>query len=225
VMTHVPPTYRHFKSFELSKKAKAAYAKMENDCILAFEDATITAVHAASLRTKLLQIASGAVYNENGDYTLIDTGRYELITDLIEERLHSLVFFNWKHQRDELCREYDKRGLKFAVLDGTTPQKERDAIVARFQAGEYRTLLLHPRTGAHGLTLTQADTTIFASPIYEADLLKQAMHRTYRGTQSKVTNSILIEAKNTVERAVYERLDGKYERMSDLLSLMKGNRR
>jgi len=227
VMTHVPPNHKDVKRFSLSPRAQKAYEKMETDLIMALEEGeVISAIHAASLRTKLLQIASGAVYNSDGEgaYSIIDSTRYELIGDLVEERQHSVVFFNWKHQRDLLCQEFESRGLSFALIDGSVPQRERDKIVRDYQAGKYRTILLHPRTGAHGLTLTRGDTTIFASPIYEADLLKQGIHRIVRGTQDKITNTILVEAKNTVEAQVYARLDEKSSRMHDLLDLMKARR-
>lgn len=223
VMTHVPPNHRDVKQFKLSPKAQKYYDKMANDCILALDDATVTAVHAASLRTKLLQIASGAVYaqGEDSDYQLLDTQRYEMIADIIENREHSVVFFNWRHQRDELLKELDKRGMTFAVIDGSIPQRERDNIVTAYQEGKYQTILLHPRTGAHGLTLTRGTTTIVCSPIYEADLLKQGIHRIYRGSQNQVTNTILVQAKDTVEDLVYARLDQKTESMEDLLQLMR----
>jgi SNF2 family DNA or RNA helicase len=225
VMKHVPPNFQEYKSFELSPKARKLYDKMENDCILAMDDATITAVHAASLRTKLLQIASGAVYDGNGGYQLIDTQRYELIADLIDETPHSVVFFNWKHQRDQLCKEFEARGYSFAVIDGNVDQRERDRIVADYQAGKYKTVLLHPRTGAHGLTLTRGTLTVFSSPIYEADLMAQGIKRIHRGTQDKPTRTVFVEAKNTVERLVFERLNDKNGRMIDLLEMMKYRRK
>jgi SNF2 family DNA or RNA helicase len=222
VMTHVPPNHRDVKTFSLSARCKKAYDTMERDCLLAFESgAMANAVHAAALRTKLLQIASGAVYSGEEQYQLIDPQRYELIADLVDERDHSVVFFNWKHQRDYLAKEFEKRGFSFAIIDGNVKDSERDAIVNRYQAGQYQTLLLHPRTGAHGLTLTRGDTTIVSSPFYEADLLKQAIHRIYRGDQDKATNTILVQAKGTVEEKVYARLDDKYGRIIDLLDLMK----
>jgi len=224
VMTDVPANHRDTKLFQLSRRAKQLYTQMENDAVLLFENSVVNAVHAASMRTKLLQLASGAVYSGNGDrhYELIDNQRYGLIADLVDEREHSVVFFNWTHQRDELSKEFDKRGYSFALIDGSVSDRERDRIVQDFQRGTYKTLLLHPKTGAHGLTLTQADTTIISSPIYEADLLKQAIHRVYRGGQTKATNTILVEAADTVERQVYERLFAKEERMIDLLELIKG---
>lgn len=226
VMTHVPPNHRHVKEFVLAPSAKKAYDKMENDYMTMVEDAVVSAVHAASVRTKLLQIASGAVYDGTGEgsYKVVDRGRYELIAELVEERDHSVVFFNWKHQRELLADEFTKRKITFAVIDGDVKPRDRNEIVARYQSGELQTLLLHPKTGAHGLTLTRGTTTVVSSPIYEADILKQMIHRIYRGEQDKVTNTIFVQAKGTVEDLVYARLDDKSERMQDLLDLMKSRR-
>lgn len=221
VMKHVPANHRSTKHFTLSKTAWKRYEEMRQTAMLQAED--VNAVHAAALRTKLLQIASGAVYSgkEDGHYVVIDHGRYELIAELVEERQHSVVFFNWKHQRDLLAEQFTKRDISFAIIDGNVNKDERIRIVDDYQAGKYQTLLLHPRTGAHGLTLTRGTTTIISSPIYEADMLKQAIHRVYRGDQKEVTNTILIEAKGTVEAKVYARLDEKFGRMMDLLDLLK----
>lgn len=221
VMTHVPPNYKHVKEFALTPKAKAIYDKMESDYIVALEGGEVAAVHAASLRTKLLQIASGAVYDggEDGSYQLVDPGRYELVADLVGERAQCVVVFNWRHQKEQLCKAFDAAGISFCVLDGSTPDRLSAQMVRDFQAGKYKVILLHPRTGAHGLTLTAATTTILTSPIYEADLMKQIIMRIYRGTQDQVTNTIMIQAKGTVEKLVYERLFDKTARMEDLLAL------
>ena len=133
---------------------------------------------------------------------------------------HSIVFFNWRHQREQMELLLAKRGISFAVIDGTVAQRHRDDIVADFQAGRYQTVLLHPQTGAHGLTLTRGEACILLSPIYEADLLKQAIHRIYRGTQDKVTNTILVQARGTVEDLVYERRLAKTHNMNDFLALV-----
>lgn len=218
VMTHVPPNHKAHYDIELPKGLMAQYKALEATSILELKD-TVSAVQASSLRNKLLQLCSGAVYHGN-EYTVLDRSRYALIVDLVAERDHSVVFFNWKHQRDELVAELDRRNMYFAVIDGDTPDLMRIDIVRKYQAGYYQTLLLHPRTGAHGLTLTRGTTTILASPIYEADLLKQAIYRIYRGDQAQITNTILVRAKNTVEEFVYQRLDDKTLRMDDFLQLV-----
>lgn len=219
VMTQVPANHRNYKDFKLTNAALKVYKQLEAECILAISNTAITAVHAAALRTKLLQVCSGAVYTDTGDYAVVDGHRYTLIADLIDETDHSVVFFNWRHQRDLLAKEFDNRGYSYAVLDGNTPDALRIEIVRRFQNGEYKTLLMHPKTGAHGLTLTRGTLCVVASPIYEADLLKQMIHRIYRGGQTQVTNTVLVRASGTVEKLVYERLEDKTERMDLFLEL------
>lgn len=221
VMTDVPPNHVDFKWIELPPKLYRQYKQLEEEMSLLVEgDKQINAVHAASLRTKLLQLCSGAVYDGEGNYVVLDPFRYQLIADLVEERDHSVVFFNWKHQKDELSKHFTTRGISFAVIDGDVHERERPKIVEDYQAGRYQTLLLHPKTGAHGLTLTRGTTSILSSPMYEADYFKQTIHRIYRGGQTEVTNTLLVGAMRTVEELVYGQLLGKKARMTDFLTLV-----
>lgn len=223
VMTHVPKGHKHVIEFDLAPKARKAYEQMSSELMLTLDkEEKVNAVHAASLRNKLLQIASGAVYDGNGGYVVVDKGRYELIAEYMENIDHSVVFFNWKHQRDLLADHFKKMKRTFAIIDGDVPQRVRDEIVADYQKGAYNTILLHPRTGAHGLTLTKGTTTGFASPIYEADLMVQGMARVRRGSQTKVTHSVFFQARNTVEGLVYDKLNGRVDSMAEMLKLQKG---
>jgi SNF2 family DNA or RNA helicase len=119
--------------------------------------------------------------------------------------------------------EFKRRKLSYAYIDGTVPIKRREAIVDQYQAGFFQTLLLHPQTGAHGLTLTKGTATIWASPIYQPDFLKQGKHRIWRGGQKKKTETILIEAEDTIEGFVYNRLNEKNTRMLNLLEILRGD--
>ena len=129
--------------------------------------------------------------------------------------------FQWKHQRDALVAEADKRGLTFAVLDGNTTDKERADIVARFQLGQYRTIFGHPKTVAHGYTLTKGTATIWASPTYDLEQFKQGSKRMHRIGQTQKTETIIIVAKGTIDEKVLELMEGKNVRMTNLLSLFE----
>src|SRR5690606_27666565 len=126
-----------------------------------------------------------------GDYVLLDGYRYAMIADLIEERDHSVAFFNWRHQRAELERQLKARNVSYEVIDGSVDQRQRPRIVEDYQAGKFQTLLVNYKTGAHGLTLTRGTTSIICSPIYEPNYFKQTVHRIYRGGQTQVTNTLL----------------------------------
>lgn len=220
---NVPENYVRHVSFDLPHAVLASYREMEAFAVMELQDATISAINAASLHNKLLQIASGAVYGYERAVSILDNTRYELVLDLVEERDHSIVFFAWKHQRDELVRLATKRGISHAIIDGDTAHKERTRIVDEYQQGAYQVLFLHPDTGAHGLTLTKGRATIWASPVYRADWVKQGLHRIVRGGQTKKTETIFVEANGTIEHRVYERLADKSFRMDDLLTIIKEN--
>lgn len=220
VMTHIPPNTTRTITYTLPAKLRKLYEKFEADAVLELQDDAITAVNAAVLRNRLLQICSGAVYSELS-VQVLDAGRYELICDLIAERDHTVTFFVWRHQRDQIAKMAETRGLTYAILDGTTPDRERHQIIQEFQAGKYRTLLLHPQTGAHGLTLTRATATLWCSPIYQPDFLSQGLHRIYRGGQTKPTENLLIEAVDTVEAIAYDILNTKGTKMNTLLELIE----
>jgi len=194
---------------------------MEANALVELQEADVVALNAAILRTKLLQIASGAVYGEANTTSLIDEGRYELVLDLIEQRKHSICFFNWTHQKEYLIREARKRKIMFAVIDSKTPARRRAEVVEAFQQGFYQTLFMHPKTGAHGLTLTKGTAVIWSSPIYEADLMKQGIHRIVRSGQTQTTETLLVCAKNTIEHYVYEVLRNKEAKMKNLLEMLQ----
>jgi SNF2 family DNA or RNA helicase len=208
--------------YKLSPKHQAYYNKLEADSILQIKDQKVSAVNGAVLYSKLLQAASGAVYDENGKYVVLDEGRYELIADLVEQRQHSIVFFNWAHQRDMLVREFEARGISFAIIDGNTSQKERVDVVKFYQAGFYRVVLLHPQSAAHGLTFTKATTTIWTSPTPNLEHFVQGNRRAYRAGQLQRTETITILAAKTIDSKVYTALQGKNVNMSALLKELAG---
>lgn len=193
------------------------YNQLRKHGLVMLKEGTINAINAASLNTKLLQTLSGSVFNEDGDPILVDKQRYDLVLDLVESTEHSIVFFNWRHQSKYMqdCAKY--RGVSFETIDGSRSNKERAEIVQNFQDGKYQTLFLQVQAASHGLTLTRADTTIWASPTYLADYYEQANARVFRIGQKKRTFTIHVEAEGTVEKKVYSALQDKL-RSIDLLT-------
>jgi SNF2 family DNA or RNA helicase len=221
----IPANHTYSVPYHMSPKQAKAYQQMERDAITMLTDGkVITTVNAAGVMTKLLQIASGASYFEgleDDGYASIDNGRYELVADLVEQRDHSVVFFNWSHQRDELVKEFQKRGITYAVIDGNTTDKGRKEAVDLFQSGFYRVLLAHPQSAAHGLTLTKGTATIWASPTYNLEHFLQGNRRIYRAGQTQKTETIVVLAPGTVEDKVYAKLQEKDARQGNMLELLK----
>ncbi len=185
------------------------------------QERIVTRFHAAALATKLLQVASGALYTgEDGHYEVLDRTRVELIMDLLQERPHSIVAFQWRHQRDELIRAASKRGYSFGVLDGSVNEKNRSLVVRAFQGGDLKALFVHPRTAAHGLNLTRGTTTIWVSPTDSSEAYHQLRHRIYRAGQTRKTETLHVLARDTIDERVYARLGTKLDAMALLLELI-----
>jgi SNF2 family DNA or RNA helicase len=218
----IPPNHEYVVPFYMNKTHVNKYNAMKlTEMVVINANKAITAVNAAATTTKLLQIASGAVYDENGEYHLIDGDRYEMIADLCAERKHSVVFFLWKHQKDHLIESLKKQGLTYAVIDGSVSDREKHETVELYQKGLYRVLLAHPQSAAHGLTLTRGTATIWASPTYNLEHYQQGVKRIYRAGQTEKTETILVIAQDTIEERVYEALQNKKVNMLELLDLLE----
>lgn len=217
----LPDNFIVHRNFDLTKQHLDIYRELKSRAILRLESGDITAVNAAVLLSKLLQVASGAVYDERGEPHPIATERYELIMDLVEERDHSLVVFNWRHQRNALVDLARQRRYTFEVIDGETSDARRTKAVDDFQAGKLKCLFIHPQSAGHGLTLTKGCATIWASPTYNAEHFEQVNARINRGGQTRVTETILISANNTVDNDAYKKLLEKRLHMQDLLEILK----
>lgn len=218
----MPPNHQYHKYVELSAEARKRYMEMLRESVIELENEQfIEAVHAGARVQKLLQICSGAVYDEDQLVHTFSDERYELIGDLAEARDHVVIGFLWRHQRDAIIKALHKRKLSYAVIDGTTGHADRSSAVEDFQAGNLRVILAHPQSAGHGLTLTRGCATIWASPTYNAEFFAQFNARIYRAGQKRKTETILVTARDTLEEQVYEKLDEKTVRMTDLLAMLK----
>ena len=233
----IPSNHEYSVPYHMTPKQAKLYQQFEKNAIAQIASGVIvSSLNAASVMTKLLQIASGAVYHENSEgsgttlqskaadaigYAPIDTSRYELVADLAEQRDHSVVFFNWQHQKDHLIAEFKKKGLTYAVIDGSTTDKQRKEAVDLFQQGFYRVLLAHPQSAAHGLTLTKGTATIWASPTYNLEHWLQGNRRIYRAGQTQKTETIVVLAPGTVEDKVFQKLSDKNVRQTNMLSFLQ----
>ena len=207
--------------FDLPRGAQTAYEDMSQHAMILVGDKVISAVNAASVTQKLLQIAAGAMYDGTGGYEVIDRGRTDLVLDLIEERRHSIVAFLWKHQRDLLVAGATARGITHAVIDGEVSATERTAIVEKFQNGELRCIFAHPQSAGHGLTLTKGTSTIWTSPTWNAEHYEQFNHRIYRAGQTERTETVHVCAKGTLDERVYSVFSKKVNAMELLRNLME----
>lgn len=213
---NLPKCEKHFVFIDLPPKVKAEYDKLEEQLGLYCEQGTIEASTAASLRTKLLQLCTGAVYDVNGEVVKFHEQRYELVLDLAEESCQALVAFNYKHERDALREMAIKRDMKFAVVDGGTSDADRILIRDMFQDGRLNYIFAHPRAISHGITLTRGRRVIWCGPTDNGECFYQFNKRINRGGQTHENDIVMVCARGTKEPRAYDGLKMKLDEQASL---------
>ena len=90
---------------EMDAAERKLYDQLRHDLIIPLEDGDIDAANAASLSNKLLQMANGAVYDENKDARIIHDHKLEALEDLIEAANGQpvLIAYWFKHDRSRIA--------------------------------------------------------------------------------------------------------------------------
>lgn len=203
----------------LNDKARRDYDKMERDFVLELEGAEdeITAVNAAALSNKLLQISNGAVYDSTGIYTEVHDAKIEAFLELVE-RLQGkslLVFYNFQHDRDRIKRALEKSDL--VVKELKTTQDEDD-----WNAGKIDILLTHPASAAYGLNLQEGGNHVcWFGLSWNLEHYQQANKRLHRqGQKEKVIIHHLV-TQGTRDEDVIRALDNKAGVQEEIMQSLK----
>ena len=201
------PIMRQYRKF-----ARELYLELENG-------GEITAANAAVKTNRLLQMASGAVYVEDGEgsdaYTVIHRAKIEALASVIEEANGAPVLcaYSFRHEVDRILKAFP-----FARVLDKSPQTIRD-----WNEGKIPLLLAHPASCGHGLNLQDGgNILVFFSCTWSLELHDQIIERIGAVRQAQAghdrpTFVHYLVAKGTLDEAVKERLATKRDVLDVLL--------
>lgn len=133
----------------------------------------------------------------------------ELLGTVLAEDGAALVFTQYVAMGRLLEAHLAKAGVPHQFLHGGTPIKEREAMVARFQAGEAPVFLLSLKAGGTGLNLTQADHVIHFDRWWNPAVEEQATDRAYRIGQTRPVQVHRLITQGTIEERIAQLLERK----------------
>jgi superfamily II DNA/RNA helicase len=229
-MPDMPPIMMTQREVDLSYQQKKLIKELKKNYISTVGEAGITAVHAAALKLKIVQIASGSVYDDLGQEVHLDNASRdaELLDIVRQVRAREfkdgtannkvVVFCAFKHTVHRVVAFLVSNGVRAAALTGDNSTKQRDTVIDALQKGtELEVLVAIADIAAHGLTFTAASTTVWYSPVTKAELYIQANNRMDRPGQKQhmeITRIYACEA----EKIMYNGLSDKVTGQSDVLS-------
>lgn len=103
-----------------------------------------------------------------------------------------------------------------AVIDGRTPQAQRQRILDEFQAGKIRVLVAHMKAAGEGLTLTAATRVLIAEPDWSPAQNTQAIARAWRRGQTHPVYASFVYLRGTIDDAIRTALQRK---TADIMNL------
>lgn len=223
----LPDITYHEIPVEMDPKARKAYTDLEREMVLQLpeDEDDISVTSAAALSNKLLQLANGAIYDEDRNVHEIHNCKIEAFMELIEslQGKPALVFYNYQHDRTRILKALEKTGLRVRELK--TPQDEDD-----WNARKIDILLTHPASSAYGLNLQQGGNhVIWFGLTWNYELYTQANKRLHRqGQTDKVIIHHLVctgtrdedvmqalQRKDDVQNWVMESLKARIRRIKD----------
>jgi SNF2 family DNA or RNA helicase len=219
----LPETVIQTRQVELTAEQKKHYTQMLRHFVTEMStEGTITAVNEAVKIQKLVQIACGVAYGDDGRNIELDcTPRINLVKEVIEEAGEKVIVFVPLTGTLHMLEKELSKHWTVGVVNGEVSSTKRNQIFQDFQeAKDPHVLIAHPATMAHGLTLTVASTIIWYGPVTSNEQYVQANGRIERIGKRHTSNVIHIEATD-LEYKMYERLKNKQKLQGLLLDLIQ----
>jgi SNF2 family DNA or RNA helicase len=193
------------RTVEMDPAEKRLYERMKAQLVVSLDGSEIDAANAASLSGKLLQMANGAVYNDDGDMKILHDKKLLELGDLIEQAngQNVLVAYWYKHDHERIM-EY-LSGLGYEPRDIKT-----DADIADWNARKIQVGLISPASAGHGLNIQKGGhLLIWFSLVWSLELYQQTNARLWRQGQKDTVVIQRIVTAGTIDERVIKAIEKK----------------
>jgi len=215
----LPERIDRTREITLSAETMAGYKAFEKEQVMELIGGQeITAANAAALMNKLLQYANGAVYDNEQDrsWHLVHDEKLEMLEADIEAAngVPFLLFYQFKHDQARIMERF--KHLKPVNV-------KEDGAIEKWNKGEIPLMLLHAKSGGHGLNLQFGGNLVgwYGVPWSLEEYLQGVKRVHRRGQKHDHVMNLRYLAKGTVDELVMARLDDKSETQDSLLDAVK----
>lgn len=221
----LPETIYASRQVQMSAQQARVYKELMTKLKMGFQQGVVTAANEGVLFSKLLQIASGSVYTSNQQVVQLDNkSRLDALEEVIQEAEGKvIVFAEFIHAAKLVHQELNLRKIPSALITGEVPTHIRNQVFHNFQnSSNPRVLVAHPRTMAHGLTLTEANVIVWFTPSTSLETYEQACARITRPGQRRKTYIVHLTGA-PIEAKIYRRLQHRASLQGALLEMFEAD--
>lgn len=193
---------------ELPAQARSVYNTLEGEMFVAFlETGTFVAnPHAAALRNRCAQIASGAIYATHEETSVkvwqdIHDAKIDAIKELVDELQGEppLIVYRFNHDLIKLKKAFPK----YAVIGKGVKDRDVMRTVEAWNKGRIDGMLVHPQSVGHGLNLQHGGRHLIWMSVTEStELYLQMLKRLHRSGQKQAVMNYYVLARETVDEVI-----------------------
>lgn len=176
VLPELPPVTRQSRPVDVAAEATEKYALSVRDARQKYD-----AVFAETLDPK--RAAAAAIGMIERARIALGLGKIDAVAELVVQILDAppgccIVYTAHHDVTDALAKKL--REKRIGIIDGRVPPKERAHLIAAFQAAKLDVLVCGIGAASEGITLTRADTVVFAELDWVPAAMRQAEARIHR---------------------------------------------
>jgi SNF2 family DNA or RNA helicase len=210
----------------LTREQATLYRAVVSDMMNQIESASGLARRGLVLAalTKLKQVLNHpAHFLKDGSALPGRSGKLDRLTEMLDEALSendSALIFTQYREMGELLKTHLQRTLMQPALffHGGLAKGKRDDMVARFQSGQERVMVLTLKAGGVGINLTRANHVFHFDRWWNPAIENQATDRAYRIGQTKKVQVHKLLCMGTLEEKIDAMIESKKKLTETVLS-------
>ena len=211
------------RNVQLTKEQKQYYDKLKKEMIIEIGQEEVTAINAATMLTKLLQVSSGAAYTAERKVVEFDySSRYNVLKEIIDEASQKVIIFcSFRSIIEKLKEKLTADKITTDVIHGGISAGKRTQVIKNFQEKEEpKILIIQPQAASHGITLHAANVAVFWTPVVSVETYIQCCARIDRAGQKNPMTVVHLQG-SPVEKKIYGYLSQKIKNHDKLIDLFK----
>lgn len=199
---------------KLSPAERKVYDELRKKMALSIEGKEIDAANAAALSGKLLQMANGAVYDDDHKPIRIHDRKLDALEDLMEAANGKpiLIAYWFKH---DLARMKERLSIR---------EIRSSKDITDWNEGKIPVAAIHPASAGHGLNLQAGGSVlIWFGLTWSLELYQQTNARLWRQGQKHTVIIEHIVTEGTIDEQVMRVLQSKNKTQEALIAAVKAN--
>lgn len=199
---------------KLSPAEREVYDELRKKMALSIEGKEIDAANAAALSGKLLQMANGAVYDDDHKPIRIHDRKLDALEDLVEAANGKpiLIAYWFKH---DLARMKERLSIR---------EIRSSKDITDWNEGKISVAAIHPASAGHGLNLQAGGSVlIWFGLTWSLELYQQTNARLWRQGQKHTVIIEHIVTEGTIDEQVMRALQSKNKTQEALIAAVKAN--